>query len=350
MTVNIIGIGCVSALGNSAEEVWNNLQENHDELIKFNCPYEFESPLKGAIKRRASRHANISVSAMVSAIRDADFEGKTESSRIGTIYSTDYGSLDTNLKFAEQVLNGDPDMCSPSLFSNTVANSSLGTLCILGGYKGVSTMLIESNNIGYSKNLIDEGRADYIFSGFVSEFNFDLFESYKALNKSKENCFAECAVTFIMTNSETKENVNAYCKVDGFCEVNIGCNPLSEIGNEDVTRTLIERCMNVSLKNSGFSRVDAVILAGEGLLLEEIEKLAINSISPNAYVLSGIKKKIGETCGCNFNAAAMIAALCLKKNEIPKSLCVGNEKRQVKSILVNGYSRMGNYISAVFSK
>ena len=51
---------------------------------------------------------------------------------IGTIYTTGFGPLNSNLKFARTMKQGDPDLCSPMIFSATVPIPVWGIYALIG--------------------------------------------------------------------------------------------------------------------------------------------------------------------------------------------------------------------------
>ena len=90
--------------------------------------------------RRAPRYVKMAVAAAAQAIADAHVG--EDPACIGTIFSTGYGPVESNVTFADSVAEGVPALVSPTVFSYTVPNSCLGQVCIVNGFQGSSTLLI----------------------------------------------------------------------------------------------------------------------------------------------------------------------------------------------------------------
>lgn len=349
--VSIIGIGCLCALGNTTEQVWSNLTNNKNEQeYSYGCAYNFVLPIAGLEKRRMTRYTQIALYTVDCALTDSGIIPTDEiREKAGTIFASGYGSLDTNIRFAKQVLTGEPECCSPLYFSNTVANSCLGHICMRKKFKGVSTMLTGSNNIKYAKCMLEEKKAEYIFSGYIEEYNEDLFKSYMQYDFLHAPAVSECVVTFLLT-SQGKPEKNTYCVIEDIHECNLGFNPVmrrEEPGK--MTEKMIEHCIKSAVEHFD-GAIDAVFTGGGNTSIDRIEHKAIKKFFPYAKYVDGIKKLFGETLGCSFNTNLLNASLCLKNGRIADRLINGENGGRINSALVNGYGLSGNFISAIVTR
>ncbi len=336
----IKGIGCINALGATQEEIWTSLDSDEKEYEHMKA-YPFETYLKGSEKRRTTRQADMTLYVCEKAKEQYLATGKElNASRTGTVFSSDCGPLNQSLAFARQVEGHEPALCSPSLFTNTVANALLSNTCIRNGYTAASTMLLESNALSYSIDLLEEGKADNIFCGYIEEYCPQLFESLNGLYKGKYD-FAESATAFLVGKEDGGPSL---CKILSLEEANIGSDPWNVENNSDEIKEIVKDCIEASIKESGVKSPDAVILTEEGTEVFKISKELIK----NYNHIEGLKVKLGETGGANFFDGLATASLIIRKGRIPKSLTHKNEKAE--TILVTGISRIGNYYAAVIQK
>lgn len=350
MEVAIVGIGCLSSLGNDVDKVWYTLNECSDcQDIIYNTKYDFFSYMEGSSKRKTSRQAAMCRYTLEKAIEDSakyiDINEIDENT--GTIYSADYASLDANLKFARQVAENRPENCSPSIFSNTVANSVLAALCIPKQYKGVSTMLIESSSFVYAGNLIKEKRAKRIFAGWVSEYIEELFQDYRSVYD--QQCLAEGAVTFLLQDIAEVSKESCYCKIKNICQINLGENPWGEDSNEEKAENLIRHCIQVCMSKSKDIIPDIIISTGAHPKMEEMEKKVYTSLFSNTFVLDKVKNLFGVVGEGSLEFNILVGAVCISRGMIPIRFSKDENIGGVHSVLVHGYSKVGNYTSILLS-
>ncbi len=364
-TTAISGIGCVTAAGNSAQEVWDALicgpgerfcsdreAGSQNEGARYGCAYPFPNPVEQRHARKCDRHILMSMYAVDAAQKNAVpsvFDGVSPD-RIGTIFSTTHGSLPTNLSFAGQMLRGDADSCSPMLFTNTVANASLGQICIRNGYQGVSTMMLGSDSLGFARMLIHEGKADLIFSGCVEEYEASLFSALNEMPSLQGVDKAECAVVFLLSPSSEESRDTRMCSILAGSTAHLGVNPY--IGNDmDSADVLarVEMCLRSVLRKAELTAVDYVFASGSRLDCEKIEESALVGRLPGARRITGVKHVLGETFGGSFSVNLMTAALCLQNRRIPASISGRGDMRLRDSdrVMVTGFGMSGNYFTAI---
>lgn len=347
--VSIKGIGCVNALGNDIEKIWEAL-DSEELQSDFDCKYPFVSYMKGSEKRRASRQSDLTLYTVEKA--KEDYFKKSEKTfldnKVGTIFGTDFGSVDVNLQFGEQVCDGNPELCSPSLFANTVANAPLTNVCIKNNLQGVSTMMLDSNEVAYSFDLISEEKANDIFCGFIAEYNKDLFDSYKKYyGKSR---YSEATTTFLM--GKKQEGEEYYCDVLDVEEANLNCDPWNSSDVEEhksIVTDIIWEAITTCIKKANVNSIDAYFLCGDTGELKNAEKEALGRIGSQLNLVNGVQKLCGDTGSASFDVNMMMASICLQHNIIPKALGA-KQYAGVKTALVAGISRTGNYYVAVLSR
>ena len=231
----ITGTEMLSSIGTCIKEIWDNLNSKYEiDYRKF--PIEVPLIIKKAKSRRMSRYSYMGLYTTKSILdrREENFDS-LDKENIGTIYNTAYGPLVTELKFGQSVNKHDADFASPTLFSQTVFNTCVGNICINTGLKGPSTILSGSNNIGYSFELIKEGKADMIFTGGIEEYCKDLYECYMKKNEKRNDVdvtLSEASATVLLEKIDYSSdkmlqlNNEIYCEMLGYKERNIGMHPL----------------------------------------------------------------------------------------------------------------------------
>ncbi|MDR2560142.1 MAG: hypothetical protein LBC86_11475 [Oscillospiraceae bacterium] len=320
----ISGIGIISALGTDLAEIRNKLKNGVSE--SFNGEIEFSSPVPSVKMRRLNRYSKLALCSSLSAQIDASVEINPEDcSRYGTIFTSGYGAMVSNVDFGRSVAGGEPDLCSPILFAGTVPNSCVGQVCMQLKLKGPSTSLVGGNVLFYSKHLIQSGKADVIFAGAVEEYSTDLFASLRNNEYAKNVDIREATVVFVI--QKEKEAEKAYCSVGNSASGGLSAYPLIKQVNCDKSRAIIECTVKACV--SGIS-VDAVYTSANGSYFDEIEQSVIEKIFPGAEIISNIKICFGETMGSSFSLNAAAAALSFKDTNR-------------KNILVTGVDPIGNY-------
>lgn len=332
--VDIAGIGIISSLGITPQDVWASLCQ---KTPAPDCQkISFPSFLPPAKRRRTDRFCDMAVYTAVTAAEDADF---LPTEKTGTVYTTGYGPLTGSLKFAEKVALNDPDLCSPTVFSGTVPNACVGQICMHLGCKGPSTVLTASNNVGYSQMLLSSGKASDILTGAVEEHNDDLFSAL-AEKHPLPIPYNEGAVSFLMTADPSPKK---YCAAVDFAECFIGGYPPFGDVDIDFAESIIEKTL---LSVPAFLGADAVLCSDAGLPFDRAEKEAL-SVLESPKIITGVKNRLGETLGCAYNMNVAIGALILKHGFVPPAL---GENVPVSSLLVTGYDLSGNYTITLLKK
>ena len=112
----INGIGIVSAAAKNSADLLNLAKENNYEEKVFG-KNTFEIGVSSSKVRRCSRYVKMTVAAANSALLDANFSASIDKTRVDTIFSTGYGSVESTITFSDSVVGGVPSLCSPTVFS-----------------------------------------------------------------------------------------------------------------------------------------------------------------------------------------------------------------------------------------
>lgn len=331
------GIGIASILGNSIDEFWVNINNNSE--FNENKIDKIPRLLEAKLYRRLDKFSSLGLNSVFQAGEDSKITF-LDKERVGTIFNTTYGPGITNMKFAEYVSNGEPDLASPTVFTNTVNNACLGYICMYFGFKGVSTMFLCSNSIGYSMRLLENNKATHIFAGGIEEYNEGIFNGFS----DEGYKLKESAVALLLSNYKGE---NCYSRLLSYHEENLLAHPYIEKG-VSINSQDIENIMNRAIEKGQISKseVDIVITTMDNLKISDTELGAINNLfKGNAERLS-FKEIFGDFLGASSHFGIMLASLIIKKQEIPKIFNL-EESKKIGTILVNNYDKSGSFTSYV---
>lgn len=340
--ISVVGIGVISNLGNDPDTIWDTLSKI-DRIPLEDEKIDYKSILPPIKRRRMNRYSDITLYTASKALEDADVTvADIGEYNIGTIYTTGYGPMAYNLKFSKVMVEGDPDMCSPTVFANTVSNACIGNVCIQLGTKGVSTIIMGSDNLAYSQMLISKGDASYILTGSIEEHCEELFQSFHQRERSKDVKVKEGAVTFLVKEQEEKDT-KVYAQIIEIIEGSLGNYPLIHtINTKEAAQTISEMAEELKKKY----QFDAVFTSCNNTSFDKVEMEALGKVFGEDMVyIHNVKELLGETLGSAFNMNVLIGTLCLKHGELPIQLA--SERKAVHTILVSGYDVSGNYSLAV---
>ncbi|MBK1811993.1 hypothetical protein JHL18_15330 [Clostridium sp. YIM B02505] len=358
----ITGMGIISNVGVTLEELWSNLNKSSiDDISEYTLPIKIPLIISKPEVRRMSRYAYMAVySTKIIADKRDDRKSKLDRDKTGTIFNTGYGPLSTNIKFGESVIKGNADFASPTVFSSTVSNACVGNVCMINQLKGPSTILLGSNNIGYSYELIRDGLADGIFTGGIEEYCRELFQSFEEISSTNTYInegfrISEGAATILMESldekseeyQELKEEI--FCEIIGYSDKNMGAHP-AVLGNIEFDSDVFASNMESLLKaeNIKAEDVELIVNAKSGIRKsDEAEAIAIKKIFSKEVLQISPKRVVGETLGASLTINTVIAALCLKQQAVPSLLSKDNSQinKTIRYAIVNGYDVSGNTTS-----
>lgn len=341
----ITGLGILSALGLTSEEVWLSLQKQ--SASSSENPYSIpDTIIPPAKKRRMNRYSLLALYTAIMS-RDDMFDKTTlpeDEHRIGTIYTTGYGPTVTRLEFGEAVLGKSPDLCSPITFAGTVPNSCVGHICMHLKCKGISTVLYGGNPFSISSIYLKSGKADAIYVGAIEEYCGELFSSINRNPYAENITINESSTTFLL-QAGLSSSEQYYCKIGACIECDLGGYPLIEqIDCKEAELTMKQALEGLLEKNT--LSIDAVFTSANGSYFDETEQSVLSALLPDCFYVSGTKRIFGETLGSSFCLNVAVAALCLKHNRILPALH-NSDNHPVRTVLVTGYDPIGNYMAMI---
>lgn len=190
MSVSILGIGAVSALGCGTESLKAGLEGGIKPVIEEHkietADGEFSLPVytagvngldrfvPRASLRRIDRFIQMSLLSSYLAIEDSGIDLK-ERARVGIVFGSGYGSLQTTFGFLDSLIDFGDKCASPTLFANSVHNSLASQVSISLKIQGPSLTLTcfertTESVMSAAQSWLQEGTVDYVLAGVGDEY------------------------------------------------------------------------------------------------------------------------------------------------------------------------------------
>jgi 3-oxoacyl-[acyl-carrier-protein] synthase I len=205
--VVVTGMGIVSSIGNSAQEVLASLREAKSGLVKaetyaelgFRCQVhgapkiDWEDMIDRKVRRFMGAGAGWNYIAMEQAIRDAGLEEKDVSNeRTGLIMGSGGPSTHAIVKAADTTRERGPKKVGPFEVPKSMCSTNSATLSTPYHIKGVSYSIssacsTSAHCIGNGGELIQLGKQDVVFAGGGEELDWTLSVLFDSMNAMSSN-------------------------------------------------------------------------------------------------------------------------------------------------------------------
>ena len=361
--VAVTGMGAVSPIGNSLEEISNSLQNGYNgiDFIKAYDTSNQQAKLAGEIKnlkiedyidkktmRRMDRVNQLGLIAGIMAINDSGINlEEVDKNKFGTIISSGIGGLDTIQKEVEKGKEKGYDNISPFFVPMSITNMSASYIAMKYNLHGICNCPVTAcaggtMAIGEALRLIRHGYLDYALAGGSESCILPLalggFTAMKALSFSddpnrasipfdKERSgfvMGEGSGVLMLEDLEHAKNRNAkiYAILDGYgatCDAYHITSP-----NEE--GKFAEKSMENAIKDSGIDKDKIVYINAHGTstkLNDMCETKAIkNLFGEKAYDLyvSSTKSMTGHLLAASGAIEAVITVLSMKNSFIPPTI------------------------------
>ncbi|MCM3746412.1 hypothetical protein M3223_03500 [Paenibacillus pasadenensis] len=384
----VTAVGAISCAGSGADEYWNGINNSAGlDPAQLDLPLDFPQRIDNKAARRMDRFSRLTLSASKQVLDEEWLEREgMDRTRIGTVFTTGYGPVVSNLALSQQIVSGGVDAVSPTVFASTLYNSGIGHTCMNLKLQGASTVLMGSNAVAYAADLLQSGKADAVLCGGVEEYCPELFNAFKLHhhvtedehylcrpldeNRSGTRLTEGAAALLLEPESVTRSSPERI-----LCEV-AGCASLAGASRPDqklegfVGSAAIRQVMELALANAalGPDDMDGILMAAGGRpAADRAEAEAIRELFGErsaSIPAASIKGAVGETLGASFSMNTVAGALAIAKGCMPltagcvtpdPSLELGIVHQQprpgrYRSILVNGYDVNGGLHCVVLSR
>lgn len=184
--VVITGMGAITPIGNSVEELWENVKKETvgiGEITKFDTT-DHKVKLAAEVKnfdakdymdfkeaKRMDPFCQYAIAATKEALEDAGLEITEENAdRVGCIIGSGIGGIGTIEKEHQKLLEKGAKRVSPLMIPMIIGNMASGNVSIHFGLKGKSTCIVTAcasgtNSIGEAFRSIKYGEADAMVAG-----------------------------------------------------------------------------------------------------------------------------------------------------------------------------------------
>ncbi|MGK2923882.1 MAG: beta-ketoacyl-ACP synthase I [Methyloceanibacter sp.] len=317
--VVVTGMGIVSSIGNSAQEVLASLREAKSGIVKaddyaelgFRCQVhgapklDWEEMIDRKVRRFMGAGAGWNYIAMEQAIRDAGLEEKDVSNeRTGLVMGSGGPSTRAIVKAADTTREKGPKKVGPFEVPKSMSSTNSATLSTPYHIKGVSYSIssacsTSAHCIGNASELIQLGKQDIVFAGGGEELDWTLSVLFDAMNAMSSDF-----------NDQPEKSSRAYDTArDGFVIAGgAGVLVLEELEHAKARGAHIyAELVGYGATSDGF---DMVLPSGEGavrcmrMAMQNLNGGKIDYINPHAtstpqgdlLEIEAIREVFGEDC------------------------------------------------------
>ncbi len=366
--VVITGLGCVTALGESADGVFTALCQAKSGISRVESFDVTEFPVKfgGEIKnfapkkyinpreaKRMDRFTQFAVASAVQAVADSGIDFETENEhRIGVLVGTGIGGIKEIEDQHRRIIEKGPRKVSPFCVPRLMGNAASGCISILYGLKGPNMCIVTacasaSHSIGEAFYSIIADRCDVMIAGgaeaALTPIGLASFCSLKSLSTRNDNpqiasrpfdkdrdgfVLSEGGGIVILEEYEhaKKRGTRIYCELLGY---GANCDGY-HITAPDPDGKGAAEAMRLALADAGIEpeKIDYINAHGTSTELNDIaESLAIKSVfGKHAYKLavSSTKGCLGHLLGASGAVEVIVMAKVIEKSVIPPTANLEN--------------------------
>lgn len=350
--VVVTGIGVVSPVGNTLEEIWNNLVNGVCGIAPITLfdTTDYKAKVAGEVKNfeprdymtkqeilRSDRFTQLAVAAAAQAVEESGVIGTVDPARIGVYFGSGIGGINTMTKEHAKLLNKGPARVSPYCVPMMIANMAAGEIAIRYNCQGAAMPAVTacasgSNAIGEALRQIRHGYADAVITGgsdaAVNELGVAGFVNMHALSTSEDPNAAslpfdkrragfvigEGATALVLEEYEhaVARGAKIYGEVCGYgstCDAYHMTSPAPDAAGG-------ARAMIQAMEEAGYSESDRVYVNAHGTgtpMNDSGEttaiKTALGEEKAHEILISSTKSMTGHLLGA---AGAIEAAVCLK--------------------------------------
>jgi 3-oxoacyl-[acyl-carrier-protein] synthase-1 len=353
--VVITGLGIVSCLGNSQEEVYQSLLNSKSgiSICEEYKEYNLKSHVHGKPKIKLEDHIDrktirfmgsgsaYNYIAMKDAIKDSGLEEKDVSNNLtGIVMGSGGPSIENVILAADKTRAKTPKLMGPFIVPRTMASTASATLAVPFKIKGVnytmsSACATSGHCIGNSVELIQSGKQKIMFAGGSEELHWALTAMFDAMTalSSKYNDTPEKASRaydrsrdgFVIAGGggvlviEEYEHAKArgakiYAEITGYGATSDGYDMVAPSGEGAV------RCMQAALSTAK-NKVDYINTHGTSTPVGDVTELKAvgETFKDQIPKISSTKSLSGHPLGAASVHEAIYCLIMMKNNFITAS-------------------------------
>lgn len=366
--VVITGVGCVTALAESADELFKALCEGKSGVstIESFDTSAYTVQFGGEIKhfdvtqyidqresKRMDRFTQFALAAAKQAISDSGIDlAQEDVSRIGVVVGTGIGGISEIEQQHIRLLNKGPGKVSPFCVPRLMANAASGTIAICYGLRGpnfcVSSACASGNHaIGEAFSNIASGRCDIMITGgaeaavtpvglasfcaarSLSMRNDDPPRASRPFDRDRDGFVLSEGSGILMLEEEThakKRGAKIYAELLGYSATDDGYHITAPLPDGNGAAL----AMKLALADAGIEpeNIDYINAHGTGTELNDIaESSAIKHVfGEQAYKtpVSSTKSCLGHLLGATGAVELIICAKVINESVIPPTINLDN--------------------------
>ena len=404
--VVITGMGVISPVGTGLDTFWSALVNGVSgvrEITRFDASqyrtriaaevadFVPENYLDRKESRRMDRFTQFAVACAVMAVEDARLDlARVEKERIGVVFGSGIGGIQTLEEQANILLTRGPDRVSPFFVPMMISNMAAGQIAMTFGFQGpnftlVSACASSNHAIGDAFKIIQSGAADVIITGgaeaAITPLALAGFCAMKATSTRNEEparasrpfdaerdgfVMGEGAAALVLEGEEhaRRRGARIYAEICGY---GTSCDAY-HITAPDPEGTGAARAMANAIADAGLRPEDIDYINAHGTstpLNDRVETAAIKRVfGDHAYRLavSSTKSMTGHLLGAAGGLEAVASVLTIFHQVIPPTInyefpdpeCdldyVPNKARpaRIRAVLSNGFGFGGQNASLIF--
>ena len=406
--VVVTGLGCITPVGNSVDELWSSLMlgksgvsnisvfDTEKMSVKFSASikdFDAEKYFDAKEQRKLDLFMQYGMAAGIDAVNDSNINNSdVDTERVGVAIGSGIGGLPSIENTHDTLLKSGPRRISPFFIPATIINMIAGNLSIKYGYKGPNLSIVTActtgtHNIGEGFRQIQYSHADVMVCGGAEMATTPLgiggFAAARALSTRNDEpqkasrpwdtgrdgfVLGDGAGVLVLEELEhaKRRGAKIYAEVTGYgmsADAYHMTLP-SETGEG------AQRCMKNALKDGGIALEEIGYINAHGTSTpagDVVEARAIKSTF-NAHsknlVVNSTKSMIGHLLGAAGGVEALVTVLSLKNQKLHQTINVENQEPEcdldfniksskdvdIKHALSNSFGFGGTNGSLIFSK
>lgn len=367
--VVVTGLGCITPLGNSIDELWSSLLSGKSGVsnithfdasamsVKFSASiknFDSEKYFDSKEKRKYDLFMQYGLAAGIDAINDSNLLNTTfDYNKVGVSIGSGIGGLPNIEQTHDTYIKSGPRRISPFFVPATIINMISGNLSIKYGFKGPNLSIVTActtgtHNIGEGFRQIQYSHADVMICGgaemAASPLGIGGFAAARALSTRNDNpekasrpwdidrdgfVLGDGAGVLVLEELEHAKQRGA----DIYGEI-IGYGMSADafhmtLPSEDGDGA--KRCMSNAINDAGIKPQDINYINAHGTSTpagDVVEARAIKSLfkehSKN-LIINSTKSMIGHLLGAAGGVEALVTVLSLKNKKIHPTINVENQ-------------------------
>ena len=334
MSLALAGLGWVTPLGNSIEEVWTQLTAGAEAVPAtlegslgqkacqaFQVPPTALGEARHPRLRRSSAISRFAVGAGLGALREAGLELDAESAaRTALIFAISNGGVIYTKRFFHEIVQQGASAASPLLFPETVFNAPASHLAAILGVTGASYTLVGDGAVGIlalqmAEDLMTNPELDRCLVVGAEEADWLLCDAYRKWRllraeppvepfaaRPRGMILSEGAGALLLTRTGdlTLERIAAG-------------------GNFSRQSEVVRQLETVAAQLRAADPADLLIASANGTFIDEAERAAAAVHFKEAAVYT-VKPALGESVAAGAIWQVICAAQALRRQELPPLL------------------------------